>query len=48
MDVALIPSASSPFVECALVTVDERVVVDGEPPPNNVPSRPKLLIAFPL
>ena len=32
MDVALIPSASSPFVECALVTVDERVVVDGEPP----------------
>ena len=33
MDVALIPSASSPFLECALVTVDERVVVDGEPPP---------------
>ena len=30
MDVALIPSAPSPFLGCALATVDERAVVNGE------------------
>ena len=38
MDVALIPSASSPFVVCVLVTVDERAVVDEESPRGNAPS----------
>ena len=48
MNVALIPSASSPFVVYALVTVDERAAVDGESHPNKAPLRPKLFIAFPL
>ena len=47
MDVALIPSASSPFVVCVLVTVDERAVVDEESP-GAMLQRPKLLIALPL